>query len=427
MQDHFIGWLVRGSSKELYLALWNPNPIGVGLQGWGTNSSSVVVTYLGSDAGDASHFQSRRLDFSNLTMATTVRPDNYAVFHVHIHAAVLDVDDASGSDDASGPTPLLIYVKTLFETVAVTLHYRWIRGSIRTIPSPLPWSAHFLDPALTTEVRLNSTLPTPVTVLGFRATPHLSYDLFSDVVQAFQSAGIARLTHPLDWSCATPTLATLMSQWQLGERWLNALSDLEATSTLRHCYETLRNSIHLDSVKLVTEEIGVVDIVFRPELTWPQLAVKRRIQFPLTEMGHSNTMELKLINPTGSVVLAQILWLEDSSDTIDVKEVITRLPAYLTDGIELPNPSSYRNKKKNPFVLTTPEAETEGASPASQDSVMVFLTPGSQAQLGVTFTPVNEYVRSNATTETTSQMSIASARNPAEHVALYLTPHSISF
>ena len=375
------------------MALWNPNPIGVGLQGWGTNSSSVIVTYLGSDAGDASHFQNRRLDFSNLTMATTVRPNNYAVFHVHIHPMVLDPSmDASDADGASDSMPLLIYVKTLFETVAMTLHYRWVRGSIRTIPAPQPWSAHFLDPVLTTEVRLNSTLPTPVTVLGFRATPHLSYDLFGDVIQAFQSAGIARLTHPLDWSCATPTLATLMSQWQLGERWWNALNDLEATSTLRQCYETLRDSIQLDSVKLVTKEIGVVDVAFRPEVTWPQLAVQRRIQFPLTEMGHSNSMELKLVNPTGSVVLAQILWLEDSSDAIDIKEVMAKLPTYLTDGIELPNPNSFRNKKKNPFVLTTPEAEAEGASPASQDSVMVFLTPGSQAQLGVTFTPVNEYV-----------------------------------
>ena len=401
MQDHFIGWLVRGANKELNFALWNPNPVGVGLVGWGSNCSNVVVTYLGSDAGDASHFQKRRLDFSNLTMATTVRPDNYAVFHVHIHATLLD---ASGdADDDADPTPLLIYVKTLFETVAMTLHYRWIRGSIRTVPAPLPWSAHFLDPALTTEVRLNSTLPTPVTVLGFRASPpHLSYDLLGDVIQAFQSAGIARLTHPLDWSCATPTLAALMSQWQLGERWWNALNDLEATSTLRHCYDTLRHSIQLDSVKLVTKEIGAIDVAFRPEVTWPQLAVQRRIQFPLTEMGHSNSMELKLINPTGSAVLAQILWLEDSSDAIDVKEVMAKLPAYLTDGIELPNPSSFRNKKKNPFVLTTPEAEAdadadadaEGASPASQDSVMVFLSPGSQAQLGVTFTPVNEYVNS---------------------------------
>ena len=75
---------------------------------------------------------------------------------------------------------------------------------------------------------------------------------------------------------------------------------------------------------------------------------------------------------------------------VETKELISKLPAYLTDGIELPNPSSL--KKKNPFVLTTPTAQDpkEESSTSSQESVMVFLTPGSQAQLGVTFTPSSE-------------------------------------
>jgi hypothetical protein len=44
--NRFIGWLTEGSSKEIYLALWNPNPVGVSLQGWGTNCSNAVLTYL---------------------------------------------------------------------------------------------------------------------------------------------------------------------------------------------------------------------------------------------------------------------------------------------------------------------------------------------------------------------------------------------
>ena len=312
--DHFIGLLTQGSSKELYLALWNPNPVGVALQGWGTNGTNgtdVILTYLGSDSGDAFHFQ-QRANFANLTMATTVRPQHYAVFHVQIHA----VDDTVSS--------LLMYVKTVFETVAITLHYRLIKGNIRTIPDPLPWSAHFLDPFISTEVRLNSTLMEPVTVIGFRAPApfhqQLNYDLYGAggggvaVLQAMQSAGVARMTYPLDWNCAASVLSKLMGEWQLGERWWNALNDLDATSALRRCYETLSSSLsaQIQSLQLVTDEVGHVDVPLELSVDWPSLAAKRRIQFPLTEMGHSNHLDLKLMNPTSSVVLAQILWLEDS-------------------------------------------------------------------------------------------------------------------
>lgn len=305
--DQFIGWVTEGSSKELYLALWNPNPIGVPLQGWGTNYSSAVLTYMGSDSGDAAHFRSRP-HFANLTMATTVRPNCYAVFQVQIHSA-----DSSMSS-------LLMYVKTVFETVAITLHYRMVKGNIRTIPAPLPWSANFLDPFLTTEVRLNSTLKESVTVVGFQAPApfhhKLNFDLYdnSTVVQAMQSVGIARLAYPLEWNCASSLLSKLVGEWQLGERWWNSLNDLDITSSLRHCYESLTGSIwnQVASVKLVTKEIGYMDMPFEVNVQWPRLAVKRRIQFPLTEIGHSNQLELKLVNPTSSVVLAQILWLEDS-------------------------------------------------------------------------------------------------------------------
>lgn len=52
--------------------------------------------------------------------------------------------------------------------VAISLHYRTVAGTIRTIPAPLPWGASFLDPYLTTEVRLNSTLKESITVVGFQ-------------------------------------------------------------------------------------------------------------------------------------------------------------------------------------------------------------------------------------------------------------------
>lgn len=54
--------------------------------------------------------------------------------------------------------------------VAINLHFRTVAGSIKTIPAPLPWSANFLDPYLTAEVRLNSTLKEPVTVIGFQVS-----------------------------------------------------------------------------------------------------------------------------------------------------------------------------------------------------------------------------------------------------------------
>ena len=225
----------------------------------------------------------------------------------------------------------------------------------------------------------------------------LSYNLYSGnnsaVVQAMQSAGVARLAYPLDWDCATTSRSKLVNDWQLGQRrWWNAFGDLDLASSLYSCYESLSQSVwqQVASVKLVTKEIGFTEMPLRVDVQWPRLAVKRRLHFPLTEMGRSSRVDLKLVNPTASVVLAQILWLEDAK--VELKELVAKLPAHLTDGIELPSFSG--SKKKNlcrkqvrpAFSLTEADDEDPADSP-SQDSVMVYLTPGSQAQLSVTFSP----------------------------------------
>ncbi len=130
-----------------------------------------------------------------------------------------------------------------------------------------------------------------------------------------QSAGVARLAYPLDWDCATSARTQLVSEWQLGQhRWWNAFSDLDLTTSLYNCYESLVQSVwqQISSVKLVTKEIGFTEMPLRLDVQWPRLALKRRLHFPLTEMGRSSRVDLKLANPTASVVLAQILWLEDA-------------------------------------------------------------------------------------------------------------------
>lgn len=209
-----------------------------------------------------------------------------------------------------------------------------------------------------------------------------------------QSTGIARLAYPLDWDCATSARTKLVSEWQLGQhRWWNAFSDLDLTTSLYSCYETLSQSIwqQLASVKLITKEVGFTDMPLRVDVQWPRLAAKRRLHFPLTEVGRSSRVDLKLINPTASVVLAQILWLEDAQ--VELKELVAKLPAHLTEGIELPSFSGSKKKSllqnRPPFTLVEAEEDDPAETP-SQDSVMVYLTPGSQAQLSVTFSPSAE-------------------------------------
>ena len=383
--DRFVGWLTHGSSKELYMALWNGNPEGVGISllGWGTNNTNAVLTYLGSEsASSPAQFKSRSNNYygSNLTMATTVRPGSYAVFQVLIHGQ---------DDDENNQVALLIHVRTAYETLAVTLRYRTMAGSIRTIPEPLPWSAHFLDPHLTTEVRLNSTLQTPVTVLGFRAPPSLqhklSFDLYSGGIRAMQSAGIARLAYPLDWHCAQSPLAKLG-----GSRW-NGAADFESTTALYGCYESLVQSLwsQVASVKLVTKEIGFTDMPLRLDVQWPRLAVKRRLHFPLTEMGRRSQVELKLVNPTSNVILAHVVRL-DNEDAL--RELVAKLPSHLTEGIELPSRVQQQQQQQqqprrspSPFSL---HADATGREDDDETDVMVYLTPGSQAILTVSFRPM---------------------------------------
>lgn len=134
-----IGRLSEGSSKELYLALFNRNPVGVALDRWRCNSTRAVLTYVGCEAGTVEQF-SARSRFSNLTLSATVRPGSYAVFHVRIRA---------GSRDAGAAR---IDVNTEHEELDILIRYETVPGGLHTVPDPLAWKASFLDPFLSTEV-----------------------------------------------------------------------------------------------------------------------------------------------------------------------------------------------------------------------------------------------------------------------------------
>lgn len=77
-----------------------------------------------------------------------------------------------------------------------------------------------------------------------------------------------------------------------------------------------------------------------------------------------------------------------------MKELVAKLPAHLTEGIELPSFSGLKKKavqqeqqRQKPAFRLTEGDEQDSNSPPSHDSVMVYLMPGSQAQLSVTFSP----------------------------------------
>lgn len=80
---------------------------------------------------------------------------------------------------------------------------------------------------------------------------------------------------------------------------------------------------------------------------------------------------------------------------MELKELVSKLPLHLTEGIELPSfsgskkKSSQHHQPRPAFSLVEAE-EQDSTSPPSHDSVMVYLTPGSQAQLSVTFSPTSD-------------------------------------
>lgn len=233
-------------------------------------------------------------------------------------------------------------------------------------------------------MRVNSTLDEPVTVLGFQAPGHhkhqLSYTLYDDdgrnasgrIVQPMQSAGIGRLSYPVDWPCAAAPLRRLVAEWR--HDWL---ADLDSTAALFRCFESVAASLaNHSTVHLVTEELGVTDVPLRPDVRWPTLSAKRKVHFPLTETGQVSRVNVKLTNPTSNVVLAQVVWLEDAG--VAAKDLLERLPAHVTDGVDV------NLVRGGASAFNFAESDE---SDAERDSLMVYLTPGSQAEVGVAFSP----------------------------------------
>lgn len=142
-----IGRLAEGASKEVYVTLLNPNPVGVALDKWWTNSTSAQVTYLGAEVATPGGVK-RRAHLANLTLAGAVRPDGRAVFHVRVRP-----EASCGRVGA-----VSVGVRTEHETLGLTLQYRTVTGALQPVPDPLSWKASFLDAHLTTEVTLTLTV-----------------------------------------------------------------------------------------------------------------------------------------------------------------------------------------------------------------------------------------------------------------------------
>lgn len=170
--DHSIGWLTEGSSKELYLAIWNPNPIGVSLQGWGTNCSNAIITYLGSENGSPMQFKARS-HYTNLTMATTLRPESYAVFQVQVQMPRDNEEEEEPVDRCAGPSPtaLAVHVRTIFETVNIDIHiymckkklfryhiFLYIQGCYQPTLPDSGWSHQNYSCTITMECQLSRSI-----------------------------------------------------------------------------------------------------------------------------------------------------------------------------------------------------------------------------------------------------------------------------
>ena len=325
-----LGLVGLNEQKSATFVVSNHNPIGIKLIYWQCNLPSVSIEFVGTSHGNISAINQQRVseETKNLSRseATLLAPEHFAVFRVHVNRLAEE-----------GPFAGRITLTTPFESLAVPLRFKVLRGSLKASKVILPRT--FPGRIVTAMLQVKSNYTSAIRLKGAFVEPKDERFKIKLPTTTTSSSGDEHQQQPVmmikpgddnhvlvqfdaSAGCLQRTCYTALDiEKEVGHLWLLGTSLYSDTAYIdRELYRLLRNqwTMLTDSdkspavnIRLQVDGFGSFITEAQAQLYWPRISNKLSIRFPSVRIGRSTTKELLVENPADRAILIQALNVVD--------------------------------------------------------------------------------------------------------------------
>ncbi|XP_037086689.1 transmembrane protein 131-like [Pollicipes pollicipes] len=338
-----FGTLGVGETRDMYYYLLNDNPIGIELQGWGSNLSRSVVELVGTGRGGVAEILQRH-GGPYRDKQLLLRPNHYAVIRVGIV-----------SPEREGLFVATAFVHTEYERPTLTFRLRIALGSLSTAPAVISFEKTFPGKTSSVPLSVYSAFGHAMTVSSVRAEPPDRRLVFRPVstrapvvLEPEKKTSLGELRFEPARACGDDCYTGFQLTSKRGAKWLQGLSlpanigDVD--SALFHSqYTKYRSAVsggggggssssgsgggdwHNVSLTLDTSEVHGHQFWARAQLCWPQLVGRRRLRFGVTQVGNVTVRDLTVENPSELPLAVHVSLLSDYPATQATMDIIQQL------------------------------------------------------------------------------------------------------
>merc|ERR1711892_305396 len=420
-----FGTIGMNEKREMYFALINKGPVKVVLKGWGGNITGSLIELMGVGPGNKTELLSPTYNHSSLSRKLYVSPSHYVVYRVGL---------LSGAEE--GEFHASVFVNTEFQELKVPFRFRIAKGSLATVPTQLAFDTAFPGKVSELQLHVHSSFKHRMVVKDLSVVG-------GDPRFSFKTSGTGQATAPVihpgqksevgsvifDPGSACPAqedcYTGFLPEGNFGHPWYLGLAlplnlgkiDVDIVTKLwsRMKMAAYPTSMFNVTLRLDTTEVRGFLFSARAALSWPVLANKSNLIFPLTQLGNSSQAELLVNNPSSQPVLVHLVPM---SVYPNAQHVLKKLPN------RMKQPTFEEELELNESdTLFTIESVTDALNPSSPlqafgegfsekfgidisaSTYPMLLLPGQAAKVKLSFAPIEPegtrssvlFVRNNLT------------------------------
>ncbi|XP_076041632.1 transmembrane protein 131 isoform X2 [Oratosquilla oratoria] len=413
-----FGTLGMGEQRDIFFYVINQNPVELRLRGWGSNLTRSAVELMGVEEGNITTIKNRN-NMTYTSKSLFLKPNHYAVFRIGVL-----------TPDIEGVFIAESFVQTQYEQIKIPFRLRTADGTLSVVPSVLLFDNAFPGKISKQNLYILSTFGHPMTVSDVKSLGvdgrfcYLATEATPPSLQPGHKSHVGKLIFDPKQECGHECYVGFSLASKAGQQWLNTLSltshvadtDTSLYSMLLGRYLNLSSHHFNTSLVLDTSEVKGFHFTAQVALKWPQLTTPSQLVFPLTLVQNSSIREVFVENPASVPVVAQVLLLhhypatqhllsiiqhqapdghslfeDDSGDAFSLLDIdqVTPPSSPTASGGAIATESTLN------FVQQRRSLEEQFKTRVAKDSIAFVLEPGVKVKVRVSFSPVDDRLRSS--------------------------------
>ncbi|KAK2170432.1 hypothetical protein LSH36_3g30072 [Paralvinella palmiformis] len=370
-----FGTLGVGERRSMKFTLRNDNPVDVTVTKYYNNMDKASVELVGVEKGNGTFF------------TFVLPPYHFAVFTVNLIAP-----NTEGHRSAQ----VMIFwkfdilpqkeSKELFKYIPITL--TTAEGSLKLIPPKLLLEQCFPGKNCRQNLIIHSSFRVKMSVWEVTFSPadnrfyYISRDEFGVPLAPYKDTDIGTIYFDLKRDCQEECYVGLPTQSHAGHHWLLGCGlNKDVADT-----DQINVTMNID-----TDKAHGFLFQVQAHLRWPSIAKKRRIQFPLSQIGNVSVTEFLVENPADVSVVIQVLPLSSYPSPHTVLELLAdSLFNDLSDFIDTEDATIFNLPPLVESSNSTSDIESILGVKPHRNSIAILLPGGKTKKIKVEFRPKDD-------------------------------------